>query len=324
MPESATHSFSWIPGQGPDRDALDRMVAEFPKPTKPMGEAWFMAQEREMYPRLLGDLDTLQDSEIEKALEEIASGTSSFGRYEEWVQWYHYLLPRLIERQWSRSYYNQAELLFTAFMTQHPDSDRDNPYPQFRIDALATLGRYIMSPTFWPDGKLDPVGCLSKWTGPTGIAGWFDTGGLLSASLFFCIKYLSPQDVEDWFGSVITIPDRYWQLQVITWLVGAHSILTDEIHNPAEFPETSSCGITWSWSHVLNGRYKDAADQPMVPVPFLPEHNRAIVLRLARGWEVETFLMDFMTDPEAQPIASEITGIPERFLHLYRSIAAPN
>lgn len=283
-----------------------------------------MAPEREMYPQLLGELDELQDGEIVRALEEIASGTTNFGRYQEWVEWYQYLLPRLIERRWSRSYYNQAELLFTAFMAQYPDADGDMPYPQFLADALATLGRYIMSPEFWPRGQLDAVRCLSKWRGPTGIAGWFDAGGLLSASLFFCLKYLPTTAVEQWFHSVIAIPNRYWQVQVLTWLVGAHSILTNEINQPDEFPEASSFNVTWSWSHVLEGNYRDAFEQPIPSVPFLPDQNRAIVLQIACGWEVESFLVDFMTDPETQPVASEIIGMPERFFELYRATPFPS
>jgi hypothetical protein len=312
-------SLVWIPGQGPDPDALHRMTAAFPKPARPMGEAWFMAPEREMYPQLLEELDAVQDGEIENALEEIASGTISFGRYDEWVGWYHYLLPRLVERRWSRSYYQQAELLFTAFMAQHPDADGDMPYPQFTADALATLGRYIMSAEFWPEGQLDAVRCLSKWTGPTGIAGWFDAGGLLSASLFFCMKYLPSDSVDDWFSSVITIPNRYWQVQILTWLVGAHSILSNEIQQPAEFPETSSFNITWSWSHVLRGDYRDTSGEPIAQFQFLPDRNRESVLRIARRWEVENFIIGFMTDPETQPVASEIIGMPERFFELYRA-----
>ncbi len=193
------------------------------------------------------------------------------------------------------------------------------PYPEFLLDALATLGRYITSPEFWPAGELDAVSCLSKWTGPTGIAGWFDAGGLLSASLFFCIKYLPPSSVEPWFRSVIAVLDRYWQVQVLTWLIGAHPILANDIRQPSELPEITSTAVNWSWSHALTGDYRDVFEHPVASVPFLPEQNREIVLRIARCWEVEGFLEDFMTDPETQAVASELTGMPERFFKLYRA-----
>lgn len=324
MSQKVLPPFVWIPGQGPALSALRRMTAAFPKPDQPMGEAWFMSAEREMYPQLLGDLDALQDREVERVLEEISSGTSCFGRYEEWVEWYHYLLPRLVERRWSRSYYNQAELLFTAFMAQHPKADGDMPYHEFVANALATLGQEIMSPEFWPEGQLDAVRCLSKWTGPTGIAGWFNAGGLLSASLFFCIKYLPLSSVDDWFNSVIAIPNRYWQVQILTWLVGAHPILTNEIQQPAEFPETSQFVVTWSWSHALGGDFPDADGEPVCQVPFLSDQNRESVLRIARNWDVESFIIDFMTDPDTQSVASEIIGMPERFFELYRASPYPS
>ena len=69
MSQNASPSYLWIPELGPDPAALDRMARAFPKPPTPMGEAWFMGNEREMYPQLLGDLDALPDDDIERPLE---------------------------------------------------------------------------------------------------------------------------------------------------------------------------------------------------------------------------------------------------------------
>ncbi|MEO7691047.1 MAG: hypothetical protein ABIS51_17330 [Sphingomonas sp.] len=309
----------WTPGQGPDRAALDRMIRAFPKPAMPMGEAWFMGDVRKTYPQLCGDLDVLPDEDIERAIEEIATGTSSFGPFQEWVEWYHYLLPRLVEREWQPSFDHPAELLITAFMAQHPASDGGLPYREFQTDALVTLGRYIMSPHFWPDGELDVANCLSKRTWSSGIVGWFKAGNLLSASLFFCIKYMPRNDVETWFRSVIAIPNRYWQMQVLTWLVSAHSILTGEIEQPSEFPEGGAFDVRWDWSHVLDGNYSGNHEPPLHLIPFLPAENRETIVKIARGMEVEEFLEDVWTDPEMSVVASEAVGMPERFLQLYRT-----
>jgi len=284
-----------------------------------MGEAWFMSDERRMYPQLLGDLGAVPDDDVADVLVEIASGSSNFGPLDEWIAWYHYLLPRLVVREWVPSYYQPAERLITAFMAQHPESDGVLPYREFRNDALRTLGRYIMSPRFWPDGELDVVNCLSKWTGPSGIAGWSSAGNLLSASLFFCIKYLARDDVEPWFRSVIAIPNRYWQVQVITWLVGAQSILSGEIQQPIDFPENARFDVEWDWSHTLNGHYSGNHEPPIRLIPFLPPENREAIVRLARGMDVEEFLEDFLTDPEMEMIACEVAGMPERFRELYRT-----
>jgi hypothetical protein len=295
------------------------MAQAFLKPPTPMGEAWFMGTEREMYPQLLGDLDALPDEDIARPLEEIASGSSSFGTFEEWIEWYHYLLPRLILRKWVPTYYHPAELLITAFMAQHPTSEGSLPYPRFQTDALNTLGRYIMSSHFWPDGELDVVNCLGKWTRPTGIAGWYQAGNLLSASLFFCIKYLPRGDVEGWFRSAIAISNDYWRVQIMTWLVGAHPILSGEIQQPSEFPENAPFGIGWNWSHVLNGHHSGNYKPPIHLIPFLPAENRKAVFQVARGMEVEEFLEDFWTDPKMNAVTSEAAGMPERFLQLYRT-----
>jgi len=318
MPPIVSPPYLWMPQRGPDPAAIDRMARAFPRPATPMGEAWFMGDERRMYPQLRGALEALPDDDITSALEEIASGSSNFGPLREWIEWYHYLLPRLMMREWRPTYCQPAELLFTAFIAQHPASDGSLPYREFRNDALGTLGQYIMAPHFWPDGEVDVVKCLGKWTGPSGIAGWFDAGNLLSASLFFCTKYLAPSEVETWFRSVIAIADGHWQVQIMTWLVGAHPILIGEIQQPGDLP-TAPFGVEWNWSHILDGNYSGNHQPPVHHIPFLPAENCAAIVEIARGMEVEGFLEDFLTDPKMNTVASEVAGMPERFLQLYRT-----
>jgi hypothetical protein len=289
-----------------------------------MGEAWFMGTERKMFPQLLGNIDALPDDYIAQALEEISSGSSSFGPFEEWAEWYHYLLPRLIQREWKPTYYHPAELLVTGFMAQYPAPGGSLPYPHFHADAINTLGRYVMSSRCWPKGQLDVVNCLGKWTGPSGIAGWSQAGGLLSASLFFCIKYLPRSGVEEWFRSVIAISNSYWQVQIITWLVGAHPILTGDIQQPSEFPEGAQFGVGWAWSHALNGNYSGTYDGQNRPIPFLPTENRAAVLRVAHGMDVQRFIEDFWTDPSMTAVASETAGLADSFLQLYKADRVTN
>jgi hypothetical protein len=299
--------FLWIPSQGPDSAALDRMTRAFRKPTRPMGEAWFMSPERKMYPRLSGDLDALSDEELEEAIEEIATGSSSFGPFEEWTEWYHYLLPRLVSRRRSPSFYNRAELLMTAFMVQHPASDGDLPYRAFQTDTLDTLGRYVMSSQFWPDAQRDAVQFPGTWL-----------EGLFSASLFFCVKYLARTEVEPWFRSVIGIPNDYWRLYIIAWLVGAHPILSGVIGQPSEFPERGWPGIGWSWSHILNGNYSGNHQLPIQLIPFLPVENRETILRIAGGEEVERLVEDILTDPHLEAAAGEMADVLECLFELYR------
>ena len=307
----------WVPGQGPDFVALQRMEQAFTKPKRPMGEAWFMALERRMYAQLLDDLDTVDDGEIEKALEQTATGPGSFGQREEWTEWFHYLLPRLVTRDWHTGLHSSMEVLFTAFMAQHPWVESPWPYQRFRTDALATLGRFVMAPRFWPDGELDVVACLDKRETPSGLFGWYKTSGLLSASLFFCAKYLPPGDVPGWFRSVLAIPDRRWTAQVITWLVGAHAILTDESGWPDDLPRADSFGVDWSWSHALHGWPPGGIAPSSDRMPFLPAENRASILQATQLFDAIAFFEDFLTDPALEIIAAESAGLTERFYTLY-------
>jgi hypothetical protein len=295
----------------------------FPKPKKPMGEAWFMGEVREMYPELLGDLDELADEQFYRPLEEIASGNSSFGPMDEWIEWYHYLLPRLLVRNWSWHLFHPAELLVTGFIGQHPDSDGSLPYPAFRTDALGTLGQYIMSPHFWQVSDSEVPRCFNKWEGPTGIAGWYETDGLMSASLFFCLKYLSTELVGPWFESVVSIPNKYWRAQLVTWLAGAHPLLTDEISQPAQLSEDPRFGVSWEWSHALDGHYTGIYEPPIELTRFLAPENREAVLKVARSPETQELFEDLFTDPQLEAVAAETAGLPEYFLELYGA-SVPN
>lgn len=276
-----------------------------------------MAPEREMFPELLGDLDELTYEQLQHPIEEMATGPANFGQLPEWTEWYHYLLPRLLKRRWQPILHHPVELLFTGFFSQHPSSASHWPYTDFRADALATLGQYIMAPQFWSQDQAVPR-CFNKWQGPNGVCGWFQTEGLLSASLFFCAKYLEVERVKPWFMSVTAIPNKYWQAQLITWLVGAHPILTGEITQPAEFPEDLSFGVGWEWSHVLKGGYSGGHEAAIQNIPFLPAQNRAAILDVARDMSTSEFFAELLTDPDLEAVAAETAGLPDRFEQLYQ------
>jgi hypothetical protein len=319
MPKSSSSTFLWVPGHGPDPVALARMAKVFPKPKQPMGEAWFMGEVREMYPELLGDLGQLSDVQIYKPLEELASGISSFGQLEEWIEWYHYLLPRLLVRPWSLYFHSSVELLVTAHFELHPATVENAPYEEFRADALLTLGRYIMASQLWPDGRPDHEKCLHKFQCVDGSYGWYDSSGLLSASLFFCLKYLPAEAVKLWFESVLAVGDPYWHEQIIVWLVGAYPILTNAIEQPAELPEYGPYQMGWDWSHVLRGNYTGDL-RPEVPLTtFLPEGNREALLEVARELDVADFFGELETNAHLEELAAEaaLVGVRDRFMELY-------
>lgn len=317
MSQPVLTDFRWVPGNGPDANALSRMAEVFTKPRTPMGEAWFMAEERHMYPELLGSLDLLSDEQIVHPLEEIASGMSAFGPLEEWIEWYHYLLPRLLKRRWGPYIYHPVELLVTGLVAQHPNTHGRRPYAQFQNDVLETLGQYIMSPEFWQIADDEVPGCFDKWEGPNGNCGWDIAEGLLSASLFLCLKYLPSMLVGPWFHSVASISNIYWQAQLTVWLVGVHPILTNEIEQPAQLSEELHWSVGWNWSHVLAGDYTGKSEPSIKQIPFLPARNREAVMDIARQMAVGKFAA-VLANPRLDRVSFENAGLEERFMQLYR------
>ena len=96
--------FRWIPNLGPDPTALERMERHFPRPRAPMGEAWFMGDERKLYTELMErEPEQLEVELVEQVLREITGGLAAFGPHPEWPLWFHHLLPRLLPRATTRS-----------------------------------------------------------------------------------------------------------------------------------------------------------------------------------------------------------------------------
>lgn len=283
-----------------------------------MGEAWFMGEVREMYPELFGDLDQLTDEQIYKPMEELASGISSFGQLEEWIEWYHYLLPRLLERRWTPYFHDAVELLNTAFFELYPATVDNAAYEELSADALLTMGQYIMAPKFWPDGDPDHKKCLHKYQCVDGSYGWGDASGLLSSSLFFCLKYLPVEAVGYWFESAFAIDEPHWKQQILVWLVGAHPLLAGQINQPSEFPERGRYRIAWDWSHLLDGDYAGDHEPSALRAPFLAGEKRDVIIALAKEFDVSDFFEELMTNPALSQLASESSDLQDRFVELYR------
>lgn len=89
---------TWRPGAGINEAALKRLQCRLKRPAEPMGEAWFMGEHRRLFFELWGDLASLSAQQLQEPLEEIASGTCSFGPLEEWRNWYLYLMAQLLPR----------------------------------------------------------------------------------------------------------------------------------------------------------------------------------------------------------------------------------
>jgi len=280
-----------------------------------------MGPERTLHPELLGDLAELSASELSRPLTEIASGPGSFGQLDEWTDWQHYLMPRLVPRSHEMWVNALLEILITGFMAVHPDGAEDQ-YPSFRQDVLDTLGRCLMDPDCWPNGGFNAFLCLNRYHVKR-VDRWFweEPSGKLSASLFLCLKYLAQDDVGAWMKSVLAIPNRRWRGQMLAWMVGAHGILTGELGQPSELDVFGSYGeanVAWAWSHGLSGNYSGRFDGQGAVSIFLPKHNRDAALAAIRATMTEDVFLGWLTTIAENPVLdAELSHVLSRFEELY-------
>lgn len=320
------NQFLWIPGGGVDPAALERLRMHFRRPSEPMGEAWFMGDERKMYPELLGDLNEVSAYDLMKPLGEIASGTGSFGPMREWNTWYHYLLGALLPRGHEAHVSYLLEPLFTGFMAIYPNGVYREPYKGFQEDALLTLGRSIMDSECW-NGSDIAIGKVLRRSNnnPNRVWVWWNASGDLSASLFFCMKYLPDVAVEPWLRSVLDIPSPHWRAQVMVWFVGAHELLNGVVRWPSEFAVQAHPDIGWEWSHCLRPELTTTDDSGAPPAAaFIAEGVRATALRVMRSYFTEDRFLEWLDGISSVPyLAAELVEIPSTFEALYVNVA-PN
>lgn len=318
-PGGSQLSYVWTPGAGPDPVCLMRMQSYFDRPREPMGEAWFMGDERKMYTNLLDQpVQSFDVDELARPLEAIASGTSAFGPFREWQIWFHYLLPRIVPRSVEHSGRELQELLVTAFVTQYPSGLSSLPYPSFRRDALATLGSCIMDSSKWgKDGiQIDRV----LWGPPfrEGAGwGWWEASADLSSSLFFCLKYLDAEEIPRWMSSVFAIADPHWRAQILVWLVGSHRLLSGRADFLSEI-EDDKPRVGWSWSHCLSGNYTGNYEKPVQSIPFLSTQNKDAFWRAASELITPALFSSWWSSIRTVDyVEAELAGIPASFEDLY-------
>lgn len=317
--------FQWIPGHGPDPEALARLKSRFARPTQAMGEAWFMGEQRTIYDWLLEE-DAVERpiEDLQAVLEEIASGLTNFGHADVWAEWYGYLLPRCIPRAFESYVEYLIEHLVTGFMAVMPDSSEPWGYPSFREDALPTLGQAVMAPEHWPDGPRASVRCLhSVATVPTGYPIWADASGDFSASMFFCLKYLAANDVLEWTKSVFEISCPRWRAQLMVWLCGAKGIVDGKISHPAGLERSEGPRVNWAWCHLISGEnaaYGGRMEHPGGPIEFLPAANRRLFDETVMSILNERMLSEWLESlMEFEHLFDQVTGtaVPERLRQLY-------
>lgn len=226
MPKPLPLDVLWVPGTGPDPAALAELQRKFPRPRKPMGEAWFMGDSRFMFDALCQpDFAQVDPAEVDRALEEIGSGMRCFGFMQEWWDWLHYLLPRVTARHASlpKSLLDSPVCgLVSALITHHPDGFAAGTDAALRGQVLITLGRSLMDGARWSDGLIRAGSLLHDIPLASDDVGrWWETAEDLNCLLFLCLKCLAPAEVGPWAASVLRIPDPHWRAQMVLWMTHA-------------------------------------------------------------------------------------------------------
>lgn len=279
-----------------------------------------MGVERRMFTELSGDMESLSAYDLQKPLEEIASGTSAFGPLEEWTSWYHHLLGALLPRSHEHFVDYILEYLITGFMALHPNGIQQSPYQNFREDVLNSLGSAIMDGSCWNDGDIAIGKILHRSNNnPNRVWCWWDASGDMSSSMFFCLKYLPQYMVADWFRSTLAIPSPHWRAQMIAWLAGSHAILSNEEKWPSEWKIEARPSVSWAWSHCLNPEIATrdrGSEEPMMSL--LPDMSKLEVIRVVREHFTEGVFLDWLSSiAELSYLETELAEIPATFERLY-------
>ncbi len=261
-------NYQWIPGRGPLAPSLKRMREQIKRPDQPMGEAWFISEERFLYVEMMEqDPLKLSDRYLQGVLWEIASGTKSFGHLEEWDQWFQFLLPALIER--SHEGWHFLEDAMTTFFNIF-DNGVTEIYDGFRDDVISSLSLCLMKGELWSDW-VDELTKL-KTRRPDFLANgamphnWNcrETNPEVSVSMFFCMKYLRPEEITSWVKSLVGINDPFWRAHLLVWLVGFDDFMKK---SPATKQRIKKALPVIRWQH-------DFLTEPASnEIDFLPEAN---------------------------------------------------
>jgi hypothetical protein len=228
---------------------LRHLEERFPKPDEPMGEAWFMSEQREIYSGLLkSDPQQWPRKEWCDALEAIVSGPTSFGHIEEWSSWFGYLLYASLPLINTWELFSPYELLVSAVMVHCPNEQA--AYSAWLPDILATLGRHPFDLSFWENERIRDdafFAPLCHW--PRGWA--LAPGGSIAAAFHLVAKYLDEALLPEWMAFVMAIKDVLWRAKIVECLRTSTCLFLEEGKGPADLHGWVSGG--WNGAGSIRG-----------------------------------------------------------------------
>ena len=301
-------NYKWIPGQGPDVAALRRMRSHFLKPGVPMGEAWFISETRFLWTGLVDQpLAHFPVEEWENVLWDI-SGTGNFGHLEEWDLWFRFLLPELIEQ--GNTHPQLFENLLNAFFNIF-DQGITEEYPGFRSDVFNTLPLYLMRPEYWINEEDEiskqPLKQALFLKHPSFHHNWNcrEVHGEFSAAIFFCLRYLTPEEMTTWVKSLTEIQDTYWRGQLLIWLVGFMELVSNLSITPRKF-EKNVPQLEWHYS-FLSRAWENGTE-------FLSSKNIAAFLAEIRARISPEVVLQWVDDfSRNSSLANQLFDIPDLY-----------
>jgi hypothetical protein len=311
-------NYKWIPGQGPSLEALERMRAHFPKPSEPMGEAWFISETRFLWTDLLDKpLSEFPADQWEGVLWAI-SGTGNFGHLEEWEQWFRFLLPELIQR--SNESWHLFENVINAFFNIF-DQGITEEYKGFREDVFNTLPMCLMKPEYWFDWvderSKQPVKrakfLIADVSNPRFAYDWnFRVANEeVSAAMFFCLRYMTPEEMPPWVESLTMIQDPYWRGHLLVWLIGFMELVAKPPITPRQFEKTVP-QLRWHDSFLARA-WENATE-------FVSAQNISAFLSEVCAKISPEVLLRWVDDFAAQPmLADHLFDIPDLYFDKFFS-----
>jgi hypothetical protein len=251
-------SFVWtLPGQLPDKAALDRMRQHFQEPAEPMPEAWFMSGEINYWTGLVGvDPTEFEASTLGHTIDEAVSGIRCFPEIRfvpVWKAWIPYLLPYALAHE--TEYHTRTTLsssVISALLNIYPNGIIEE-YQGFRNDIIHAICARALPHTLARDNpKPDQENILiitDIWDGNS----FFFTDEpdeIIGFPILFCLKYLRTSEIEEWAASMLGIESVQIRLRFMIWWLAFNRFLT----GAQEWPQ--------------DGKVRDLLEEAGLPSPF--------------------------------------------------------
>ena len=270
--------FGWIPGIPLNTDALDRLKQNFSRPTEPPPGTWTLSNVDYANWIIETDPNDLDTDSVRRYLDETGSGFTSFPEWQSgistWTATFHYLLPYLIERCLDCETFHQQQYLLSDLinylMTVH-SGEVPELYIGYREDILSTLGQIFMIPTNWDENDLS-----SEIIEEIRIC-WQDgyrdeVYEVISAPMFFCLRFLTPSEIESWSRSLFSINGRHWHYIFLHWLYRMVHVL-GVFETSDDLPEMKYVQETITLNHINRNMIRFPTANMKTFIKMLKEHH---------------------------------------------------